>query len=264
MAVVETLEVRFRADMGDLSAQLHQLAAQVGGLSDALDAGRGNLALSASALIRGVADALRSGAAMSSAPTEAGNALTNCFSQAILGGSAAAASAARQVSGAAVFSNPAALAAARSAGAALGQGFANGIASKYSAVMSAANRIANAAANRIRSALRIHSPSKVSFELGGYFGEGFADGIYASMHMAQQSVNALSGGARSTLAVSAAAPAVQNPAGLSGVVQAAVQDALGGTSIVIPLHVDGMKLGEASIEGINRVTRSTGRVMLEI
>lgn len=264
MAVVETLEVRFRADMGDLSAQLRQLAAQVGGLSDALDAGRGNLALSVSALIRGVADALRSGAVMSSAPAEAGNALTNRFSQAILGGSVASASAARQVSGAAVFSNPAALASARSAGAALGQGFANGIASKYSAVMSAANRIANAAANRIRSALRIHSPSKVSFELGGYFGEGFADGIYASMRMAQQSVNALSVGARSTLAVSAAAPAAQSPAGLSGVVQAAVQEALGGTSIVIPLHVDGMKLGEASIEGINRVTRSTGRVMLEI
>ena len=266
MAVVETLEVRFRADMGDLSAQLHQLAAQVGGLSDALDAGRGNLALSASALIRGVADALRSGAVMSSAPAEAGNALTNRFSQAILGGSVASASAARQVSGAAVFSNPATLASARSAGAALGQGFANGIASKYSAVMSAANRIANAAANRIRSALRIHSPSKVSYALGANFGEGFAGGVRDSLRLAEQSAAALSGGAASALEFSPASGRGMEAdgEGLAGLVGAAVREALGGTEIVIPLNVDGVKLGEASIRGINLVTRSAGRLLLEI
>ena len=47
-------------------------------------------------------------------------------------------------------------------------------------------------------------------------------------------------------------------------VRAAVEAALGGTELVIPLQVDGMKLGEASIRGINRVTRSAGRLLLEI
>ena len=44
----------------------------------------------------------------------------------------------------------------------------------------------------------------------------------------------------------------------------AVQRALGGVNLTVPLYVDGMKLGEASIRGINAVTRSAGRVLLEI
>jgi len=46
--------------------------------------------------------------------------------------------------------------------------------------------------------------------------------------------------------------------------RSAVDEALGSTSLVIPLNVDGVKLGEASIRGINRVTRAAGRVLLEI
>lgn len=264
MAVVETLEVRFQADMSGLSTQLKQLTMQVGGLSEALNAGRINLAGCAAGLIQAVADGLRSGAGMSIAPAEAGNTLTGRFAEALLGGRSAAAAAARQVSAAASFSDAGAVSAAYSAGAALGQGFANGISSKHGAVMSAVNRIVNAAISRIRSALSIHSPSKVSFELGGFFGEGFADGIYASVQAAQKSVQALSDGAVGTLGTAYAAPAAMDAGGLAGMMRSAVSDALGGTSIVIPLQVDGMKLGEASIQGINRVTRSTGRIMLEI
>ena len=47
-------------------------------------------------------------------------------------------------------------------------------------------------------------------------------------------------------------------------VRGAVQGALGDGNIVVPLYVDGVKLGEAAIRGINRVTRSAGRVLLEI
>lgn len=148
MAVVETLEVRFQADMGNLSAQLKQLTAQLDGISAALDAKKGSLAQNAAGLIAGVADGLRMGAAMTSAPTEAGNALSDRFTMAILNGREGVAGAARQVSSAAQFSNASALAAAHSAGAALGQGFANGIAGKYGTVMSAVNRIVNAALRR--------------------------------------------------------------------------------------------------------------------
>lgn len=263
MAVVETLEVRFQADMGNLAKQLNALGTQVDALASTLETGKGRLYMSAAGLIESIAGGLRLNAYASSAPVEAGNTLNNRFSQSILNGRAAVASAAKQVGAAANFSNSAAISAAQSAGAALGQGFANGIASKYSAVMSAANRIANAAANRIRSALQIHSPSRVTFELGGFFTEGFAEGVYASLNAAEQSVNALSDTARSALTTGMRGMS-EDGMGLMGMVQTAMDSALGNTNIVIPLNVDGMKLGEASIRGINRVTRSTGRVMLEI
>lgn len=263
MAIVETLEVRFKADMGNLGMQLNALGAQVNALSSTLDAGKGRLSASAAGLIEGIANGLRISAYASAAPEQAGDMLSGRFAQRILNGRAAAASAARQLSAAANFSNQGAVSCAQSAGAALGQGFVRGIASQYGAVMRAANRIANAAANRIRSALKIHSPSRVSFELGGFFTEGFAEGIYASLNKAEESVSALSNMTRSAL-TTRMVTAPEDGAGLMGMVQTAVGSALGNTSIVIPLNVDGMKLGEASIRGINRVTRSTGRVMLEI
>ena len=266
MAVVETLELRFRAELGNLTAQLNGLAACVGGLGAALEARRAALAGGATALVRGVAEALRSGAGMSAAPEEAGHALAEKFAQGIRSGQTAATGAAGSLCLAARFSSEAAVGAARSAGAALGQGFANGISGKYGAVMRAANRIASAAVNRIRSALQIHSPSKVSYALGGNFGEGFAGGVRDSLRLAEESAAALSGGAVSALE---AAPAASRglEAGtddLAGLVGAAVREALGGTEIVIPLNVDGVKLGEASIRGINLVTRSAGRLLLEI
>ena len=44
----------------------------------------------------------------------------------------------------------------------------------------------------------------------------------------------------------------------------AVNAALGDLNITIPLNVDGIKLGEASIRGINAVTRNAGRLLLNI
>ena len=153
--------------------------------------------------------------------------------------------------------------AATSAGAQLGQGFANGIASKYGAVMAAANRIANAAVSRIRSALSIHSPSKVTYDLGAFFGEGFSQGIAASIASAESSAARLSEAAADRLNPAASADFAEH-GGLSESMRAALDAALGGTDLNVTLEVDGMRLGEASIRGINRVTRSAGRVLLEI
>lgn len=260
MAVIETLEIRFQADMGKLSGELEGLAGRIDGLGQALEAGKVNLSSSAAGLIQSIAAALRSGALASTAPQEAGNALVRQFSSALSGGTAQASLAARSVSAAAKFSNSGAVSAARSAGAALGQGFANGISSKYGAVMQAANRIANAAVSRIRSALSIHSPSRVSFQLGGWFGEGFAGGVLDSLDQVERSAAALSQGASNFLArQSALLPEIEGAsAALGG--RAIPQD----MNITIPMYVDGMKLGEASIRGINQVTRSAGKVLLEI
>ena len=65
-----------------------------------------------------------------------------------------------------------------SAGVDLIRGFINGINSMAGAVMAAAGRIANAAASRIRSALKIHSPSRVMRdEVGVYIPAGIAVGM---------------------------------------------------------------------------------------
>lgn len=47
----------------------------------------------------------------------------------------------------------------------------------FGAVMSAAGNLANAAASKIQSALKIHSPSRVTYAFGGYFGAGFVNGM---------------------------------------------------------------------------------------
>ena len=266
MAVIETLELRFQANLGKVNAQLNGLASCVSALGAALEGQREALATGAAALVQSVAEALRSNAGLSAAPEEAGRALAGRFALGILSGQTAAAGAAQSLCSAARFSGSGAVGAAHSAGAALGQGFANGISSQYGAVMRAADRIANAAVSRIRSALRIHSPSKVSYALGGNFGEGFAGGVRDSLRLAEQSAAALSGGAASALEFSPATGRGMEAdgEGLAGLVGAAVREALGGTEIVIPLNVDGVKLGEASIRGINLVTRSAGRLLLEI
>lgn len=264
MAIVETLEVRFQADMSRLGAQLRGVSSQIEHLSDALGGGRLSLAENARGMISAVGDALRSGANASAAPGEAGALLAGRFAGGIALGALEAAAAARSAAENTRFDSASALAGAINAGAALGQGFANGISSKHSAVMRAANRIAAAAVSRIRSALSIHSPSKVSFELGGYFGQGFAEGVNASVREAGRSALALSNAGLDALRAGLPDAVPADTGGIASMVQQAVSEALGGVNLVVPLHVDGMKLGQASINGINRVTRSTGRLMLEI
>lgn len=155
-------------------------------------------------------------------------------------------------------------AAATSAGAQLGQGFANGISSKYGAVMAAANRLANAAVSRIRSALQIHSPSRVAHELGGFFGEGFAEGVANSIMSVETGAARLADSAADALHANTQIGVSSEVGGLRETLRAAVSEALGGTNLNVSLEVDGLRLGEASIRGINRVTRSAGRVLLEI
>lgn len=59
----------------------------------------------------------------------------------------------------------------------LGAGFNNGMWGTAQIIYNTAYTIASTAAAIMRSALRIHSPSRVTMEIGCYFGEGFAIGI---------------------------------------------------------------------------------------
>ena len=228
MAMVETLQVRFEANIDALALQLSALSAQLTRIGSALD---------------------NVGAAWASG---------------ITGGAAQVNAATLGVAQGATFASSAAVAAAQRAGLQLAQGFARGITSGSGTVMQAVNRVVNAAVARIRSALQIHSPSRVTFELGGCFGAGFAQGIGATMDQTERSAERLAAGASAQLS-SKARPAEQiGGGGMAQNVADALSAALGGTQIVVPINVDGMKLGEASIRGINRVRASTGRLMLDI
>lgn len=86
------------------------------------------------------------------------------------------------------------------AGVYLAQGLANGIRSNSYAAIAAAQSIANQCAAMIRAALKIKSPSRVTYELGAYFTEGFTNGITskadeaveAAASLANESVEILS------------------------------------------------------------------------
>ncbi len=56
-------------------------------------------------------------------------------------------------------------------------GLANGINSGANSAISAANRLANTIAATMRSALQVHSPSRVTTEIGEYTGIGAAEGL---------------------------------------------------------------------------------------
>lgn len=64
-----------------------------------------------------------------------------------------------------------------SSGVYIGQGLANGMRSQLGYVRSVAAQLASAAEAAIRAKAKIHSPSKVSTKLGGFWGIGYAEGI---------------------------------------------------------------------------------------
>lgn len=221
----------------------------------------GTLASGARNAAQKFAQNLADGLTQSSAPQTAGGKITSRFASAIAAGAARIRTAAQTAAKSAVFQNDATYSGAYGAGANLSIGFANGIGSKISAIASAAKKAAQSALSKLKKLLKIASPSKAAFAMGGYFGEGFANGILSTVKMAESGAAALSGAAMRAVR---SADVPLEDGGIGGTVRGAVQGALGDGNIVVPLYVDGVKLGEAAIRGINRVTRSAGRVLLEI
>lgn len=276
MSVLDTLEICFTANLDGVDAQLEGLIGQLDGLSGAIRGAGDDMSGAGGALMSGLQSgmaaglpALRSlaeamgaetarrlGAAQPEARSQ-GKMMADAFSGGVGLGVQGAAEAARSVSLAADFGGGSAN--AKSAGYALSAGFAAGIRSGSGTVGAAVNAIVSAATSRIRSLLAIHSPSKVAEGFGAYFGEGFALGVDGSVSEVARAADALAGAAAGAIS----APALPGEVAGQGA-ETAVQRALGGMNLTVPLYVDGMKLGEASIRGINAVTRSAGRVLLEI
>lgn len=128
-------------------------------------------------------------------------------------------------------------------------GLANGILSSREQVLSAARELASVAADALRSALQIHSPSRVTEEMGAHFTSGLANGILGSAAALSETPAFAPQGA----AFFASSPAFEN-----------VTPAQENIHITVPIEVDGYQLGVAAIEGINRVSRATGRAELSV
>ena len=154
--------------------------------------------------------------------------------------------------------------AAQSAGGALAAGFAQGVTARTGAVLAAVQRMVSRATALMRTALSIHSPSKVTAAFGARFGEGFAQGILGTSGMVNAAASALAGGGAAALSAPLSAELPRETLEAQPIGAAAARQAVENLSLTIPLNVDGMKLGEASIRGINAVTRSAGRVLLNL
>ena len=233
---LETLKVEFQADAGGLEGKISGLVAALDGFGGALDA-------------------------VQAQARPAGSLAADAFAGGVLGGAGGARQAAAQVLGAARFDDAGAVASAQSAGSALATGFARGISAGSGAVYAAVRAMVSRATAMIRSLLGIHSPSKVAGAFGDNFAEGFARGIEGAVRRVAKASAALAGAASGGLGASLPGE-VRRAAAVSdgGDVNAALER----VDITIPLSVDGIRLGEASIRGINAVTRSAGRLLLDI
>ncbi len=89
------------------------------------------------------------------------------------------------------------------AGAAAGQGLADGISSKKDVVGKAAKGIADEAVSKIKSTMKIQSPSRVTRSLGAFAGDGYALGLSDRTRAVQDSASRLA--AASLVAVGAGA-----------------------------------------------------------
>ena len=232
---LETLKIEFQAETGGLEDRLSGLVSALDGFGGALNA-------------------------VQARARPAGNQAASAFAGGLLSGVAQARQAAARVLDAAKFDGAGAVAAARKSGGALAEGFARGISGGSGAVQAAVRAMVNRANSLIRNLLGIHSPSKVAAEMGGWFGEGFAQGILGAVARVAAASEGLAGAASGGL--SAALPGEVR--GASPLGQSAADAVLDRLNITIPLNVDGIKLGEASIRGINAVTRSAGKLMLNI
>ncbi|HZK00251.1 MAG TPA: hypothetical protein VFC79_09595, partial [Tissierellaceae bacterium] len=80
---------------------------------------------------------------------------------------------------------------ARAAGANVGAGFRSGLASQTGSIVGTARGIANRVTSTIKSALSIHSPSRVMEDLGSDTGEGYVIGLGNWIRKAYNMANSL-------------------------------------------------------------------------
>ena len=232
MSVLETLEICFTASLNGADAQLEALSNRLNAVQTASAGADAGLRAAGKGLTDGLAQAVQSAESLFQ---KRGTAAARAYAQGLRASTAQAISAGR----------------------ALSEGFAKGISQRSDLVDAAVRKMANAATRKLKTLLSIQSPSKVTEAYGAFFAEGFANGILDAQAETVRAAGALGDTAVRSMRVT------ELPQAQSGA-KADVQEALGRVNLTIPIQVDGMKLGEASIRGINAVTRSAGRLLLNL
>lgn len=135
-------------------------------------------------------------------------------------------------------------------------GLRQGLLAGKGGVVQAAAQLANAASEALRASLQIHSPSRVTREMGQMFDQGFLQGILDRAPRIEEETRHISRRAAEGLGERAAVGT--SPASVAPAAQPTP------VHLTLPLEIDGYRLGVAVIENVNRIRQQTGRVELDL
>lgn len=196
-------------------------------------------------------------ATLTKLPTLAGNAMSN-FNNALRSGGDTANSIAQSMAISIVSVLQSAQGGAYSSGVYIGQGLANGMRAMLGTVRSVAAQLAAAADAAIRAKARIHSPSKVSEEDGGYWGQGWVNGILSKVRDAKQAAMEL------ISIPELSSPSLELAYGLAGETAELNSDYDYSRSeqiiIRVPLEIDGREFAYAEAEYIGQELTRRGQL----
>ena len=196
-------------------------------------------------------------ATLTKLPTLAGNTMSN-FNNALRSGGNTANSIAQSIVTSIVSVLQSAQGGAYSSGVYIGQGLANGMRAMLGTVRSVAAQLAAAADAAIRAKARIHSPSKVSEEDGGYWGQGWVNGILSKVRDAKQAAMEL------ISIPELSSPSLELAYGLAGETAELNSDYDYSRSeqiiIRVPLEIDGREFAYAEAEYIGQELTRRGQL----
>lgn len=121
-------------------------------------------------------------------------------------------------------------------------GLANGINAGAGAAIAAANRVANQVSATMRSALQVHSPSRVTKKIGGYTTEGFVEGLLEDIREVRDAALRIG---KAALPVNGAVDRVSYAGGYASGGMYDLQCGAAYT-FVIPLKVEGREIARAT------------------
>lgn len=172
-----------------------------------------------------------------------GRAVGNNFNSGVMAGMAAAATTASTMSNTTVAAMRSAAGGAYNSGVYIGAGLARGMSSQIGPVRAAATQLAAAAEAAIRAKAQIHSPSKVSDKLGGYYGTGFGNGILDKVRYVKRAVMHL-------IDIPALAPApeigVNLRSGSEDLEEAYSYTRTARYTVYVPVDIDGREVARAT------------------
>jgi hypothetical protein len=134
-----------------------------------------------------------------------------------------------------------------------GKGFLTGLQAQQKEIEKAMQQIADALVKRIKTALKIKSPSRVMHGLGAFTGQGFAQGLMAQAGLVSSAADSLAG--------AAVAPARSAGAyGTGGAAAATVVHNHFDLTVVASPASDQAAIGRASVEAVAEFVRRGGRI----